>query len=168
MMATVHIATIAIVRERFLECAVAWHLTISFNKFTKLIKKKILPVMDSRTCSQLPDFRNYQRNREPSAKVFDFWSIQSGSAHYPKQQSVCHGTYGSPPEFSGTYSMEQDYGIWGISHVPVSGKDSGHFLFWPQMTSYTPKTYKIDLMKVRANMCSDKSHRWKSEMRCET
>ena len=62
MMVTVHIATIAIVLERFLECAVALHLTSSFNKFTKLIKKKILPVMDSRTCSRLPDFRNYQRN----------------------------------------------------------------------------------------------------------
>ena len=71
MMVTVHIAIIAIVLERFLECAVALHLTNSFNKFTKLIKKKILPVMDSRTCSQLPDFRNYQRKVEPSAKVFD-------------------------------------------------------------------------------------------------
>ena len=58
MMVTVHIATIATVLERFLECAVALHLTNSFNKFTKLIKKKILPVMDSRTCSQLPDLRN--------------------------------------------------------------------------------------------------------------
>ena len=64
-MVTVHIATIAIVLERFLECAVALHLTSSFNKFTKLIKKKILPVMDSRTCSQLPDFRNYHRKRFP-------------------------------------------------------------------------------------------------------
>lgn len=56
----------------------------------------------------------YKTNKEKNTS--------SGSAHYPKQQSVCHGTYGSPPEFSGTYSMEKDYGIWGISHVPVAGK----------------------------------------------
>lgn len=49
MTATVRIATIAIAPERFSECVVALHLTISFNKFTKPIKKKILPVMDYRT-----------------------------------------------------------------------------------------------------------------------
>ena len=58
-MATVHIATIAIVLERFSECAVALHLMISFNKFTKPIKKRILLVRDPRTYSQVFDCRNY-------------------------------------------------------------------------------------------------------------
>ena len=72
MMATVHIATIAIVLERFSECAVAWHLMISFNKFIKPIKKKILQVRDPRTYSQVFDCRNHQSNSESIAKLFDF------------------------------------------------------------------------------------------------
>ena len=71
-MATVHIATIAIVLERFSECVVALHLMISFNKFTKPIKKRILLVRDPRTYSQVFDCRNYQSNTEPFATLFDF------------------------------------------------------------------------------------------------
>ena len=71
-MATVHIATIAIVLERFSECVVALHLMISFNKFIKPIKKRILLVRDPRTYSQVFDCRNYQSNTEPFATLFDF------------------------------------------------------------------------------------------------
>ena len=41
--------------------------------------------------------------------------------HLPRNLSACHGIYGSPPEYMGTYYMHEDYNIWGISHVPVSG-----------------------------------------------
>ena len=49
MMATAHIVIIAIVLARFSECVVVLHLTNSFNKFTKLTKKKIHPVRDFHT-----------------------------------------------------------------------------------------------------------------------
>ena len=39
--------------------------------------------------------------------------------HFPKPTSICHGAYGSPPEFNGSYFIYNEWGQWGISHVPL-------------------------------------------------
>lgn len=55
------------------------------------------------------------------------WNLDT--KHLPRNLSACHGIYGSPPEYMGTYYMYEDYNIWGISHVPVSGGVSKNITF---------------------------------------
>ena len=67
----------------------------------------------------------------------------SDTKHLPRNLSACHEIYGSPPEYMGTYYMYEDYNIWGISHVPVSGGVSLNITFTLEIISIRPKLCSV-------------------------
>ena len=68
--------------------------------------------------------------------------IRNSDPHYPKSESDCNGAYGSPPEYNGSYFIYNEWGQWGISHVPLEGGVSRSIKARPDY--YTPAYFSVN------------------------